>query len=372
MREIGRGRASRAWTPHAADPHAFSPAVSSAVPQPTALRRFVRALIGLRLGPAAAAKGARGSGVAAELPVGAFRTSTGAGDGWYGAPGIGAARGHFCARPAAAAAPGAGGSGVQEQGITWQRSAAPPGSPVSGRRLPPPTRPPLPPPFLFAHPGCCPAPAPLQLRKQLNDQRAQLTLFHSPFRTLAAFGASAANSAARGAAWLVSHPLTLFILVRCLCGFPFRPVVSIGSAHCSLIAVRHPPCTQQQQPFEPSLSLHTPICWPIRPSRPYQPPCQQSCPNTSPRSIAGAAAAGLWVPQGHRHAGARSAGGRSLAVLHRLVDRPGGAVLHWPGHRHALGPALLVPSHAQGGMAERWGRVGGCLYDCPAGCLAFS
>lgn len=58
-----------------------------------------------------------------------------------------------------------------------------------------------------------------QLRKQLNEQRAQLTLFRSPFRTLAAFGASAATSAARGAAWLASHPLTLFILAPLLLAY---------------------------------------------------------------------------------------------------------------------------------------------------------
>ncbi|PSC74979.1 Vacuole membrane 1 [Micractinium conductrix] len=55
-----------------------------------------------------------------------------------------------------------------------------------------------------------------QLRTRLNDRRARLTLLRSPLRTLAAFGASAASSAARSAAWLASHPATLFLLAPLL------------------------------------------------------------------------------------------------------------------------------------------------------------
>ena len=55
-----------------------------------------------------------------------------------------------------------------------------------------------------------------QLRQQLNEQRARLTLLRSPLRTLSAFAASTAASAARGAGWLASHPATLFLLVPLL------------------------------------------------------------------------------------------------------------------------------------------------------------
>lgn len=55
-----------------------------------------------------------------------------------------------------------------------------------------------------------------QLRTELNERRARLTLLRSPLRTLATFGACAASAAARGARWLASHPLTLFILVPVL------------------------------------------------------------------------------------------------------------------------------------------------------------
>ncbi|KAL4451519.1 hypothetical protein ABPG75_007181 [Micractinium tetrahymenae] len=60
-----------------------------------------------------------------------------------------------------------------------------------------------------------------RLRAQLNERRAQLTLFRSPLRTLAAFAASAASSAARGAAWLASHPATLFLLAPLLLLYVF-------------------------------------------------------------------------------------------------------------------------------------------------------
>lgn len=61
-----------------------------------------------------------------------------------------------------------------------------------------------------------PCPSAPQLRTRLNDRRARLTLLRSPLRTLAAFGASAASSAARSAAWLASHPATLFLLAPLL------------------------------------------------------------------------------------------------------------------------------------------------------------
>lgn len=61
----------------------------------------------------------------------------------------------------------------------------------------------------------------LQLRTQLNERRARLTLFRSPLRTLTAFAASAASSAARGAAWLASHPATLFLLAPLLLIYAF-------------------------------------------------------------------------------------------------------------------------------------------------------
>lgn len=85
------------------------------------------------------------------------------------------------------------------------------------RRRRPPDAPP--PPLTARSPGrpsalCHLLHCALQLRQELNEQRARLTLFRSPLRTLAAFGASAAKSAASGSAWLASHPLTLFILVR--------------------------------------------------------------------------------------------------------------------------------------------------------------
>ncbi|KAL4428854.1 hypothetical protein ABPG77_005292 [Micractinium sp. CCAP 211/92] len=60
-----------------------------------------------------------------------------------------------------------------------------------------------------------------QLRAQLNEGRARLTLFRSPLRTLAAFAASAASSAASGAAWLASHPATLFLLAPLLLFYAF-------------------------------------------------------------------------------------------------------------------------------------------------------
>ena len=66
------------------------------------------------------------------------------------------------------------------------------------------------------HPPAPPSPTLLQLRQQLNKQRARLTLLRSPLRTLAAFAASTAASAASGAAWLASHPATLFLLVPLL------------------------------------------------------------------------------------------------------------------------------------------------------------
>lgn len=58
--------------------------------------------------------------------------------------------------------------------------------------------------------------ASLQLRQQLNERRAQLTLLRSPLRTLRAFAACSASAAARGAHWLASHQLTLYILVPLL------------------------------------------------------------------------------------------------------------------------------------------------------------
>ena len=60
---------------------------------------------------------------------------------------------------------------------------------------------------------------PPQLRHHLNERRAGLTLFRSPLRTLAAFGASAATSAARGTHWLASHPVTLLVLAPLLLGY---------------------------------------------------------------------------------------------------------------------------------------------------------
>lgn len=59
----------------------------------------------------------------------------------------------------------------------------------------------------------------LQLKQQLNAERAQLTLLRSPLRTLGAFGTSTATSAARGAAWLASHPATLFLLAPLLLAY---------------------------------------------------------------------------------------------------------------------------------------------------------
>ncbi len=61
----------------------------------------------------------------------------------------------------------------------------------------------------------------MQLRAQLNEGRARLKLFRSPLRTLAAFAASAASSAASGAAWLASHPATLFLLAPLLLFYAF-------------------------------------------------------------------------------------------------------------------------------------------------------
>eukprot|EP00887_Chlorella_sp_A99_P001874 scaffold19.g1874.t1 len=55
-----------------------------------------------------------------------------------------------------------------------------------------------------------------QLREELNARRARLTLLRSPLRTLATFGACAGGAGARGAAWLLRHPATLFVLAPLL------------------------------------------------------------------------------------------------------------------------------------------------------------
>ena len=56
----------------------------------------------------------------------------------------------------------------------------------------------------------------MQLREELNAQRAKLTLFRSPIRTLYNFVACTAAATVRGSRWLFSHPATLFVLAPLL------------------------------------------------------------------------------------------------------------------------------------------------------------
>ncbi|KAK9829946.1 hypothetical protein WJX72_008802 [[Myrmecia] bisecta] len=58
-----------------------------------------------------------------------------------------------------------------------------------------------------------------QLGKKYSLQRRRLTLVRSPLRTLYYFFACAGDAALRGSAWVVHHPITLFILLPILGGY---------------------------------------------------------------------------------------------------------------------------------------------------------
>lgn len=53
----------------------------------------------------------------------------------------------------------------------------------------------------------------LQFKAHLNRRRASLTVFRSPFRTVHALFACTRISAAKGAYWIIGHPLFVFILL---------------------------------------------------------------------------------------------------------------------------------------------------------------
>ena len=71
----------------------------------------------------------------------------------------------------------------------------------------------------------------LQLSAELSIQRSNLTLFHSPIRTLRAFSTSAAHGVWNGVRWLAAHPATVFLLVPLLLCYSLLKITGLAADH---------------------------------------------------------------------------------------------------------------------------------------------